>query len=258
MKTLKKIYKGHTLDYSFKPGEWMTDVELINLKQSVQYVNRLSNKNLTYGALNPNISIEVFREFLCSTNICLIFDKTEPIGLFYNILIQDSPFPVIHAGLVLIGKNKGIDLISVPYAYLTYFQWKKYGAYYYTNMSSTPSIVGTFGYLYKDVWPSAYCNQLKPPNKEYTAVLEMVYQKYVEKYFPGENKLDKKRFVVQSQSKEMGFETDFRKLPRYSKQEVNLFCTYWLNYAKGEDLLQVGKVDALCAMRLRVITLLHR
>jgi hypothetical protein len=236
----------------------MKSAELNWLKEEIQYINESSKRNLSYGILDPEISCTELIEFFQSANICLIYDNTnEAIGFFYNVILQIIPDVVIHAGLVLITKNKGVDLLSIPYSYLSYYQWKEFGSYYYTNISSTPSIIGTFTDLYTQVWPSDKANQLKPP-KKYVEIAELVFKRYVEKYFSGKNTFDKKRFVLTSKSKEMGFETDLRKLPRYPDQNVNLFCLYWLDYAHGEDLIQVGRVGFWCALKLLILTLLKK
>lgn len=246
----RKNYQGYELTYYLQPGIWMGEAEIADLKRDLEHVNRASRKNFRYGIFDPAITAVKARDFLAKSNICLIRDQGEAVGFFYNNVLQINPFPVIHAGLVLIAKNRGVDLIRKPYAYLSLLQYFKYGPHYYTSISSTPSIVGIFSDLYQSVWPSPRQSALKPPSKEYLEVLRILKKEYIDAYFPGEGlEVDAKRFVLRSTTREMGFETDLRRLPRYHDMNANLFCLFWLDYSKGEDMIQIGRVGPLFALR---------
>jgi hypothetical protein len=150
----------------------------------------------------------------------------------------------------MIAKNDGVDLMNASYIHLVHMQHRKYGKYFYTNISATPSIVGSFGDMVSNVWPYYRSNLLKPPSKEYLGVLSLLYREYISRYFPDEGiEIDSKRFVMRSPSKQMGFEQDLRKLSRHYSFQANLFCSYWLDYTKGEDMIQVGRVDFKCLLR---------
>jgi hypothetical protein len=245
-----RAYKGYELRYFIQSGPWLSQDQLVELQLQLQHINSISKNKLSYGIFDPVLSLEAFREFLAEASLCIIMDQDEPVGMFYNPILQLNPLRIIHAGLVVIAKNKGIDLLKVPYCYLNLLQWRHFGSYYYTNISSTPSIVGSFAEQYRNVWPSHLSSQLKPPSKEYEKVLETVYRDYVERHFPGETQLDRKRFIIRSESKEMGFETNLRRLPRHTKLLANFFCQYWIDYSAGEDLVQVGRVDFWGAVKL--------
>lgn len=250
-----KKHFGYQLVYYMQPGLWMDNDEVAALKNTLDHVNRLSGKNFTYGIFSRSGNIESFRNFIAKINLCLMKLHEETIGFFYNIIIQEKPMPIIHAGLVVITKNKGVDLITAPYLYLVTLQWEKYGAYYYTNISSTPIIIGNFSMNISQVWPSHRSkNLLKPPSKDYNFVLSQLYQEYIVPYFSDkEIQVDFKRFVMRSPAKDMGFETDFRNLPRHKKLLVNLFCDYWIDYAQSEDLIQVGKVNFQTYLKNKVL-----
>jgi hypothetical protein len=177
--------------------------------------------------------------------------RKEPIGFFYNVILQESGIPVIHAGLVMISKNTGLDLLARPYVYMALLQRKKYGSFYFTNISSTPSIVGTFAELFTEVWPSHKSKSLvKPPHSDYKNVVKLLYNSYILPYFPEQNLgLDLKRFTITSSSNAMGFDTNLRNLSRHSSLGANIFCNFWIDYTKGEDLIQVGWVGKRCTLK---------
>ena len=248
-KFIKKFH-GYQLEYFLQPGKWMSDAELLQLKSDLVQINLNSGRAVNYGIFSKDISQHDIRDFFGRAALCVMRKGGEPRGFFYNLVLQERPRPVIHAGLVMIAKNDGVNLMGVSYIHLAHMQRRKYGDYFYTNISATPSIVGNFGDLVSDVWPYYSANLIKPPSKEYLGVLSLLYREYISRYFPDDGiEIDSKRFVMRSPSKQMGFEQDPRKLSRYYKFETNLFCTYWLDYSKGEDMIQVGKVDLKCIVR---------
>jgi hypothetical protein len=130
------------------------------------------------------------------------------------------------------------------------YQYRQFGRYFYTNISSTPSIIGVFTDLFGKAWPSHRANLLKPPSNTYRQVLEMLGNEYIYRFFPRDQvEIDSKRFILRSPVQKMGFEVNFRKLPRYKDFMPNLFSQYWLDYSKGEDMIQVGQVDLWVCLR---------
>ena len=250
MNRVLKQFGNYGLEYLFQPGQWMTADEMASLKAQLDKVNTTSNRNLRYGIFDPGITPDTVKKFLESSSVCLMTSGGETIGFFYNVILQREPFPAIHAGLVMIAANQGLDLLKVPYVYMALLQRRKFGSYFYTNISSTPSIIGAFGDVFSNVWPNYRRSLVKPPNKEYIKILHLLSTKYIAVHFPMEKiEIDAKRFVMKSPQREMGFEQNFRKLSRYHKLEANLFCIYWLDYSKGEDIIQIGKVDLKFAIK---------
>ncbi|MEO7162475.1 MAG: hypothetical protein ABI041_06115 [Bdellovibrionia bacterium] len=244
-------YYGYEMTYYLQPGKWLSDSALSSLREELVRVNAKAGKDFDYGLFDSTRTPEDHKNFLKTANLCIIRDGGEAIGFFYNLIIQEKPKPVLHAGLVVIAKNRGHDLMGYAYSWLTVLQYKKYGSYYYTNISSTPSIVGVFSDSFSQVWPNYKGNQLKPPSREYVNILSLLEHNYINKYFQ-RCTVNKKRFVLTSPSSEMGFETNMQKLSRYIKPEVNYFCMFWLDYTKGEDLIQVGQVDLKAVMKINL------
>jgi hypothetical protein len=260
MKPVKIKYEGYELIYIFQPGSWMSDHDLALFKKDLDCVNHLSGKALTYGVFDPSLNFSEIRSFLEKSNFCLIKDKGEPVGFFYNLIMKEESPAIIHAGLILLAKNRGVDLIKIPYGLMAILHYKNYGKHYYSNICSTPSIIGIFSNMYSNVWPSHKANLIKPPNKYYYTVLDLLYSNYIKLYFPADGlEIDKKRFILRSKFPDLGiFETNIRKLPRYSKAEINVFCLYWIDYTKGEDMIQIGVVDWYCIQKIRFALLFHK
>ena len=248
---IKKYFGNYELNYYFQPGQWMQDSEIDELKIELDLVNRTSGRNLRYGIFDPSNTPAKLKTFLETSSVCLMRSQGQTVGFFYNVILQIKPIVAIHAGLVMIAANQGLDLLKVPYVYMALLQRKKYGSYYYTNISSTPSIIGAFGDVFSNVWPNYRKSLVRPPNKQYIEILNLLAKNYIAVHFPMEKiEIDAKRFVMKSPQGEMGFEQNVRKLSRYHKLAANLFCIFWLDYTKGEDIIQVGKVDLKFALKI--------
>lgn len=236
----KKIleYKGYTLSYYFKPGINSDEKELEEIEKKLNIVNKESGKNFSYGIFDPKNK----KDFYDTSLICILEIDNKPAGFFYNVILEFSSIKIVHQGLVLISKNIGENLLYYPYVQSNIFIRENIGDYYITSISSVPSIIGEIHNIFEEVWPSPFANLVRPPKKEYAMVAEKVFNEYVKKYFPfpEEVTFNKKRFIIESKAKEMGFERDVRNLSRDSRLEVNLFCQFWIDYTKNEDIIQVG------------------
>lgn len=231
-------YKQYVLRYYYKPFFWMSSEELASLQSRLDKVNKESGKNFNYGIFDPKNQ----ESFYKNSMICIMELNGEPAGFFYNV-IMEGEFKIVHQGLVLISKNVGENLLYYPYVQSNRLIWEQIGDFYISNISSVPSIIGQVSTTYDQVWPSPYLNLDRPEDKNYIVVCEVLFKNYVKKFFPfpEEISLNKKRFVISSKVKEMGFDSNFRNLSRHPKLEVNLFCQFWIDYEKSEDIIQVGR-----------------
>lgn len=231
-------YQGYNLNYFYRPGIWADESTLKNLEEKLNKVNKDSGKNFNYGIFDQKNK----KNFYDNSIICVLEINNEPAGFFYNVILEYSDLNIVHQGLVLISKNIGENLLYFPYFKSNQIIREKIGDFYITSISSVPRIIGEIHNIFEDVWPSPYANSIKPPKKEYISIAERVFNDYVKKYFPfpEEISFNKRRFIIESKAKEMGFERDIRSLPRDARMEVNLFCQFWIDYSKNEDIIQVG------------------
>ena len=133
------------------------------------------------------------------------------------------------------------------------------GPFLATNISNAPAAIQVFSNSVRKPWPAPEAN-LRKPSEEYKKAAKLLYENYILRYFmnPRSIAIDYKRFVVSSDLKDMGFETDLRHLPRSSKFKYMNFCNIWLDYSKQEDMVQVGRVDYLVILKLKCYLMFHR
>jgi hypothetical protein len=224
------------IHYFLKPGLFSKE-NVPSIKADLIRVNESSLK-LRYGIFDERFSFEELSEHLL---ICLMYRNTKPVGFFYNYIIDDKH---VHLGLVVASKNR---LKEIWGAYIFAILWLRdflNTDYYATSISAVPSIIEGISVGFPNAFPTER-NFHTLPDKYYRRVTEVVFESYVKKFFPSPESLtlDKKRFVLRSEAKEMGFETDIRNMTLARNLSVNLFCNFWIDYSRGEDLIQVMRID---------------
>ena len=233
--------KGYELDYLFFPGRDGSSAEVDRLLSIIRDINARGMK-LNYGIFKEDLD----RSILNNMIICLIRKNGEYHGFFYAVVVNDR-LRLVHQGLIMIIKNEGVDLLTAPYHLLNQLIFEELDRrpYFASNITAMPKSIGSFCDLFSDVWPSPSADQLKCQFPEYRVLLDELVNGYIKRIFPPsyEVKLCKNRFVLKSEIREMGFETDFHRLARDSRFEMNLFTHMWLKHDQEEDMVQVGKYN---------------
>jgi hypothetical protein len=244
---MKKIvnYQGIRLTYNLFPGKNLSKLELYELHQNILDMNCESGKNLKYGIFDPDKPWSFKKEFYDQILLVTMHsEQGENIGFFYNYLIPiNEQDKLVHMGLVLIAKNPGVDLILTPYLYannIIYEYLQK--EYYASSITAAPLIVGIITDMFESVWPSIHANDQRFPPKNYQQMAQLLYEAYAKKYFPEGTIFDKRRFVLRSPLKEMGFGINMREMPRHPVLLHNLLTHSWLDLTQGEDMIQVGRM----------------
>ncbi len=214
----------------------------MQIREQLLKVNAI-NTPIYYKLLDPEIPFSEFRERSKHFLIALSHLGGEPASLSVMPILKKGNTTLIHAGLLKIARNTGIDLMTAPFLSSLVLLYEKYGEYYLSNISSTPSIIEVVTKWVPNSWPSPIVNNKAPP-RDYVPLLDFLYKEYLTDYWlnPDKIEIDKKRFVIRSTSKEMGYNTNFRELSRAVDFQFNAFCYVWVDYSKEEDIIQIGKV----------------
>lgn len=252
MKREFKIGETQIIHY-YRPGVDLNDIALKTLHNSLVKINEDSGANVVNKMLDRKLSLSEIRTHLSNMIIGMVVLEGSPCGFLISpILSSINNKPIVHAGLIVISKNPGANCIGLM-GFGTYcMAYEKLGDVFATNITSTPSIVEDFVAMVPDSWPSPDVN-LRVAPRNYKEVVKVLKEEYMDNYFPNPDKLDVnyKRFILTSNSQDMGFSTDFHKISRSSDLKFMLFCQAWVNYNKEEDIIQVGEVGLYAYVRMR-------
>ena len=256
-----KIYtmKNCCSIHYWMPGKYLNDQALAELHERLVNLNKSSGHNIDNRMLYANLSLPEMRFYLADCVISELQVDNEIIGFLFSPVIIGEGNPIVHAGLIIIKENPGGDLISLAACGNILIAHKALGTIFFTNISSTPSIIESFCRISANPWPSPSAN-LKAPPKEYREVVHRLKTKYIDKYFPDSNevRIDYSRFTMTSNSTDMGFSTNYYLMSRANNFIFNSFCLSWVNYDIEEDIIQVGSFDKLSALRVSIMFFIAR
>ncbi|RPJ73809.1 MAG: hypothetical protein EHM20_11630 [Alphaproteobacteria bacterium] len=253
---MKRIFKTDSIRniVHWKPGAELDDISLLTLYRNILKVNNKSGANIKHNLLQGNLSLVEIRKLYSNTIISEFILNEESTAFLISVILQENASPILHIGLMIIDKNPGgnvMGLLSIGNFCMAY---EKLGPFHITNITSTPSSIESFDQVILNSWPGPDIGLKKPP-PGYREIVRILKSDYIEKYFPDADELeiDLKRFVLSSNSEEMGFVTNFYKISRANNFKYNLFCRTWIDYDQEEDIIQVGKANWYIYWRAKII-----
>jgi hypothetical protein len=131
--------------------------------------------------------------------------------------------------------------------FLIFFR-RQFRPVWVSNVTQVPAVVGMVSEMFSDVWPSPRQGR-RTLNHVLLAREIMASQRHV--FGVGEDAgFDEDRFVIADAY--TGGSDDLKKTweaaPKHRNERYNAFCEEVLDYSRGDDVLQLGRMD-LSAMR---------
>ncbi len=231
-----------------RPGDWMQDPELHSLAQDLReiYKNALSDRIPEYGALAGD------RDDMKRRLICVVRDEDKtPVAFSAQARLPvnfgELSEEVIHLGLVAIDqrmKGRGLQgiLYSIPILYI--FFASGMNQFYFTNVTQVPAIIGQAEDYLEDVFPSS--NPEKKQGYHHYRIAQAVYHQFKDVFGVD----DASRLVPDRQIIENSYhggsdelKKTFAECAKHRRPGVNDFCRDQLDYDRGDDFIQVGRMD---------------
>ena len=245
-------YLGDLATHYLNPGQSLSDPQLKQMHNKIIEINNGSKNKISHKLLDEGLSISDLKERFASCIVGIIETDKIPAAFLISPIIKSEGITIVHAGLVISRYNHGTNLLALLSAGSAKIVSKRLGKVFVTNITSTPSIVENFARFSVKPWPDPDAMLIKSP-KKYKKIANLLFEKYVKQYFPEPEAvvLDTKRFVLRSNSENMGFNTNLRELSKSADFKYCNFCYMWLDYEAEEDLLQVGVFNRYVALRVR-------
>jgi hypothetical protein len=243
---------GLLLELWDRPGRWLDDAELNTLVDDMRTVALAGQRGKplpVYGALAGN------REDLMRRCITMVrLKKTgEPIGFcalaYFDLVLGMQPLSVVHLGLLYVAPDhQHRHLSNLLYGASTTLLLMKTGlrGFWISNVSQVPAAVGLTARHYADVYP-------RPGPKAVQTFLHLVLARAIMKGHRAafgvgdEAGFDEARQVITNAY--TGGSDELKKTwdeaPKHRDPAINEMCRTWLNYDRGDDVLQLGR----CSLR---------
>jgi hypothetical protein len=238
-----------------RPGLTLDDAALGALVAQLRAVaaKTLPAGSLTYGVFTGD------RERLGQAIITLISDRATGAPVAFNALalmaaeVDGQPAEVTHLGLVMVDPElRGQGLSWVLYGLTTLLLFVRGGLRprWVSNVTQVPAIVGMVAETFSDVFPSPDAGARQSFAHLHLARQIMAAHRHV--FGVGADAgFDEARAVITNAY--TGGSDDLKKrfedAAPHREARYNDFCQRELDYARGDDVLQLGRIDMAGARR---------
>lgn len=232
-----------------RPGEWLTEAELQQLVADLRHVVKTSipKENLNYGVLTGEKSA------LSRAVITIIYDRKTKEPVAFNALaympcqLRQQPVDVLHLGLVVVSplrREGGFSWILYGLTSIMLFLRSRFRPIWVSNVTQVPAIIGKVTESFSDVYPSP--RSAKQPSIDHLMLAKQIMTKYRHVFGVGTDaSFDEKKFVIANAytGGSDHLKKKFTEAQPHRKEDYNNFCLSHLNYDRGDDFLQLGRLD---------------
>lgn len=248
-------HRGYETRIVARPGIILADAELAELVDRLRRVagRTLNEGELTYGVFSGD------RERLSRSVITLITEKGSGKPVAFNALVlMDTEFAgeaqeVLHLGLVMVDPDaRGTGLSSALYGLTVLILFLRGGlrARWISNVTQVPAIVGMVSETFSDVFPSP--DDGARQRFAHLSLARQIMRRHRHVFGVGADAgFYEARSVITNAY--TGGSDDLKKsfdeAAKHRDARYNEFCRDALDYARGDDVLQLGRIDLAAARR---------
>jgi GNAT superfamily N-acetyltransferase len=213
----------------------------------------LSEKSLGYGVFSDE------REATARAIITLICEEATGRPIAFNALsvmdveLDGQPTKVTHLGLVMVdpdAQGQGLSWVLYGLTALVLFARDGLRPKWISNVTQVPAVVGMVSETFSDVFPSPH-----PATRRSFAHLQLargIMSRHRAVFGVGhEAGFDEARFVICDAytGGSDALKKSFEIAPKHRDEAYNAFCARELDYERGDDVLQLGRIDLAGARR---------
>lgn len=230
-----------------RPGLWMNDRDLTALSADLRQIagQTLPAEGLTYGVFSGQADV-------MSDVIITLVSRIDGTPIAFNALaiMQLETVPqlteVLHLGLVMvIPEERSQNLSWVLYGLTCFllFLRRQLRPVWVSNVTQVPAVVGMVSGMFSDVWPQ--------PGKGRRSLTHLLLARRImdgHRHVFGvgaDAGFDEDRFVITNAytGGSDALKKTFDEAPKHRQAQFNAFCADQLDYARGDDVLQLGRMD---------------
>jgi len=236
------------------PGCWMTQEQIDDLlAQMRQIVRRGIGQDLEYGILSGDA------ERLRYGIVTLLYDKASGAPIAFNALtampleLKGRPINAIHLGLVMVDpgyRTQGLSWVLYGLTCMLIFCRRGFRPIWISNVTQVPAIIGKVA----EAFVTAFPNPFEPTRRTFEHVI--VAREIMRKHRPvfgvgAEAGFDEQRFVITDSytGGSDNLKKTFEQAPKHRDERVNELCHRELDYERGDDFLQIARLDLASARK---------
>lgn len=231
-----------------KPGLWMAQDEQVELVKNLRtVVSKLGKGDFDYGIVQGT------KEALERTIVTLITDAKTGDPVAFNALavmpceVSGQIVDVYHLGLVVVDPNcraKGFSWTLYGLTTFLLFFRNRLCPIWISNVTQVPAIIGMVAESCSEPFPSIRKNARR--SFEHLTIAREIMSKYRHVFGVGkEAGFDEEMFVITNAytGGSDNLKKKFEETAHHRNENYNEFCRKHLNYDRGDDFLQIGKIN---------------
>lgn len=238
-----------------RPGLWMEPADLEALRQSLRTVasRTLSGSDLEYGIFSDDPAR------LENTIITMVSDARTGAPIAFNALpvieleLDGRPLQLIHLGLVMVDpeqRSKGLSWVLYGLTCFLLFIRNQGRPVWLSNVTQVPAVVGMVSETFSDVYPNPATSA--PRKFRHLVLVRQIMRAHRHVFGVGEEaEFDETAFVIRNAytGGSDNLKKTFDQAQKHRKPVFNEFCAAVLDYDRGDDIIQIGRLDLAAARR---------
>jgi len=250
-----RTHEGLTTRIVESPGRTLSEDELERLVAQLRVVagKTLPAGDLTYGIFSGE------RERLARAIVTLISEEASGRPVAFNALsvmsveLDGTPTEVTHLGLVIVDPDvhgKGLSWVLYGLTTLVLFIRGGLRPKWISNVTQVPAVCGMVCETFSDVFPSPQAGSRA--SFAHLQLARGIMRSHRAVFGVGEEAgFDEARFVITDAytGGSDALKKSFDAAPKHRDEQYNAFCARDLDYVRGDDLLQIGRIDLAAAGR---------
>lgn len=236
-----------------RPGLWMPAADLAALSADLRKVaaKTLDEGTLTYGVFSGDA------ERMKSTIVTLVRQR-DGTPIAFNALAlmevgtEPQPTDVLHLGLVMVdpdARSGGLSWVLYGLTCFLLFVRNQFRPLWISNVTQVPAVVGMVSEMFSDVWPAPRAGRR---TLNHLLLARRILDGHRHVFGVGADAgFDEERFVITNAY--TGGSDDLKKTweaaPKHRSEPYNAFCAEQLDYDRGDDVIQLGRMDMAAIRR---------
>jgi hypothetical protein len=237
-----------------RPGLWMAEEDTAALVQDIRAIARqtLSEGELAYGVLGGD------PERLRASVLTIVYDRASGAPIAFNALawmdlsLRGRAEPVLHLGLVMVSptaRSKGLSWILYGLTCFLLFARGAMRPLWISNVTQVPAVIGMVAESFARVFPTP---DGAPASFEHTILARQIMRNHRRVFGVGPDAgFDEKRSVITNAytGGSDALKKSFDVCAKHRDARFNEYAARELDYARGDDVLQLGQVNLEAAQR---------
>ncbi|MBF6987835.1 hypothetical protein [Cupriavidus sp. IK-TO18] len=237
-----------------RPGLWMDSARLdAMLAQMRGVVRRGIGKDLDYGVLSGD------PERLRRAVVTLLYDRDSGHPIAFNALsimpieVRGRPVEAIHLGLVMVDpgyRTQGLSWVLYGLTCILLFFRRGLRPIWISNVTQVPAIIGKVAEVFVTAYPNPFAQSRR--SFEHLSVAREIMKSHRHVFgVDADAGFDEARFVITDAYRggSDNLKKTFDAAPKHRDERVNALCQRELDYQRGDDFLQVARLDLASARK---------